>query len=141
MNLPFIKTEKAGAITVFPSFKIQSSDGNIFIVPQQLKTPVFIYFGHSNEDFSTVYMYLRKSFDTKDLAIMQIIKTKPDKNVGLNNQFFTASKMELHRIENFVSNNDNNCYYLLDTNGNIIWYNKNPINTVKKLTSIRSILH
>lgn len=140
MNLHFLKTENIKTIETFPSFKIQSADGDIFTFPNQIKTPIFIYIGHNDDDFSAIYIYLRKYFDTSRLAIMQIIKTKNDKNVGLNNLFFTASRMELHRIENFKSEFENNCYFLLDSNSNVLWSETKPLNTAKKLTSLKNTL-
>ena len=139
MNIPFIKNINTETTTQFPPFKIQATDGDIFIVPNQVKTPLFIYWGHSDDDFSAIYMYLRKHFDTSQLSIIQITKSKTDKNVGLNNLFFTASKMELNKIENFKSEYGNCCYFLLDSDSNIVWSTQKPLNTAKNLQELRNI--
>jgi|GEM_PF-5900501 len=136
MNIPFIKSEYHIPSSVFPSFKVQATGGDIYIFPDQIKTPLFIYLGHSNDDFSAIYIYLRKHFDPSILAIMQIIKVKPDKNVGLNNLFFTASKMELNKIENYKDQFGDSCYFLLDSNSNIVWTTNKPLNTAKKLQKL-----
>jgi len=140
MKLPFIKGDNQKTTITFPSFKTQASNGDIFIFPDQLKTLVFVYIGHSDDDFSAIYMYLKKYFDIPFLSIMQIIKTKPDKNINLNNLFFTASKMELNKIENFKSENNNHCYFLVDHNLNVLWSESKPLNTAKKLTQLKNIL-
>ena len=119
MNIPFIKNINTETTTQFPPFKIQATDGDIFI-----------YWGHSDDDFSAIYMYLRKHFDTSQLSIIQITKSKTDKNVGLNNLFFTASKMELNKIENFKSEYGNCCYFLLDSDSNIVWSTQKPLNSI-----------
>lgn len=141
MNIPFIKTDVLKLPCTFPSFKIQATNGNIFIFPDQLKTLLFVYIGHNDDDFSSIYIYLRKYFDISFLSILQIIKNKLVKNVGLNNMFFTASKMELNKIENFKSEFENQCYFLLDSNANIIWSESKPLNTAKKLTSLKNLLN
>jgi len=140
MILPFIKTENNKTPITFSSFKIQDTNGNVFIFPDQLKTLIFVYIGHSDDDFSAIYLYLKKHFDISFLSIMQIIKTKADKNIGLNNLFFTASKMELNKIENFKSESNNNCYFLIDHNLNVLWSKSKPLNTAKKLTQLKNIL-
>jgi len=125
---------------VVPQIKARDSFGQIFELPNKIKAHTLLYIGSGDDDFGSVYRYLRKYFEYDKITTLHIDTNKITKNVNLNNLFFTASKMEIHKLINF-KNKYQADYFLLSPNDEVITSFKKPINSIKKLQQMRMIIN